>query len=283
MTAAAHLPADPELDPEHLLGKPGFKVMHVVGIDQRSTCLTFVTCLRTVKTWSEANPGHLPIFILVETKEDKPGETPKPYAVATEPFTRTVFDALDEEILTVFSKDEMITPDLVRGEHGSLGEAVASGGWPTLAVTRGKVVFLLDQASATPLYTEGHPALRGRVLFTNAEPGTADAAFVEANDGTPEAIDALVRRGYLVRTRTDEPTAAARTNDTTRRDLAMRSGAQMLSTDYPASEPARWGGHYHVALPGGAIARCNPVNKPAGCVDDLLEAGDQRETAAGAK
>jgi hypothetical protein len=45
----------------------------------------------------------------------------------------------------------------------------------------------------------------------------------------------------------------------------MASGAQILSTDYPASEPARWEGHYSVALPGDAVARCNPVNWPAGC------------------
>ncbi len=271
MTAAAHLPADPELDPEHLLDRPGFKVMHVVGIDQRSTCSTLVTCLTAVSTWSQANPHHLPVFILVETKEDKPGEAPKPYAVATEAFTAAVFAELDAEILSVFPKNEIITPDQVRGEHATLPEAIAAGGWPTLAEARGKVIFLLDQASVTPVYTEGHQALRGRVLFTNAKPGTADAAFVEQNDGTPDAIDALVRRGYLVRTRTDEPTAAARKNDTTRRDVAMRSGAQMLSTDYPASEPARWDGHYQVALPRGAIARCNPVSKPVMCLDDLLE------------
>ena len=271
MVAAAHMPADPELDPNHLLDRPGFKVMHVVGIDQRSTCLTFVACLTAVKRWSDANPRHLPLFLLIETKQDKPGEVPKPYAVESEPFTATVFDALEAEMLSVFSRDQVITPDEVRGTHATLPEAIRAAGWPTLKDARGKVVFLLDQASVTAVYTEGHPALRGRIAFTNARPGSADAAFVEQNDGTPPAIDALVRAGYLVRTRTDEPTAAARANDTRRREMAMRSGAQMLSTDYPASEPARWAGHYQVALPDGEIARCNPVNRPAGCVDDLLE------------
>lgn len=274
MVAEAHLPADPPLDP--LFDRPGFKVMHVVGIDQRSTCTTFVACLTAVKTWSEAHPQHLPLFILVETKQDKPGEAPKPYAVATEPFTAGVFDALDAEILSVFSRNEIVTPDVVRGAHGTLPEAIEAGGWPTLKDARGKVVFLLDQASVSTVYTNGHPALRGRIAFTNAQPGAADAAFVEQNDGSPSAIDALVRKGYLVRTRTDEPTAAARANDTTRREVAMRSGAQLLSTDYPASEPARWPGHYQVGLPQGEIARCNPVNAPAGCRDELLEG-----TAAG--
>ena len=271
MVAAAHLPADPALDPNHELDRPGYKVMHVVGIDQRSTCKTFVACLTVVRTWSLANPTHLPIFILVETKFDKPEVPPKPYAVPSEAFTPSAFDSLDAEIRSVFGPEEMITPDQVRGSHRSLSDAVANDGWPTLAQARGKVIFLMDQASMTPVYLEGHPALHNRILFTNSTPGSADAAFVEENEGSRETIDDLVRRGYLVRTRTDEPTADARTNNTTRRERAMSSGAQLLSTDYPASEPARWSGHFHVEFPDHLTARCNPVNAPAVCRNDLLE------------
>ena len=132
----------------------------------------------------------------------------------------------------------MITPDEVRGDAPTLVEAVQAGKWPTLAKARGRVIFLMDQQHVGPIYTQGHPSLRGRILFTNAIPGAPDAAFVEQNDGSVEAINALVKQGYLVRTRTDESTEQARTNDTTRRDLALSSGAQMLSTDYPSSEPS---------------------------------------------
>jgi hypothetical protein len=125
-------------------------------------------------------------------------------------------------------------------------------------------VFLMDQRPVGPVYLQGHPALRGRIIFTNAEPGQPDCAFTEENDGTQEEIAALVRKGYLVRTRTDADTKQARTNDTARREIALASGAQLLSTDYPASEPSQWT-PYSVSLPGGAVARCNPVNGPASC------------------
>ena len=273
MTAAARLPADPELDPDHDLDQPGFKVLHVVGIDQRSTCLTFVKCLQIVRAWSAAHPRHLPVFLLVETKYDPPTATPKPYAVPTEPFTPAVFDSLDAEIRSVFHTDEIITPDLVRGANATLQEAIPGQGWPTLAQARGKVIFLMDQASMTPVYTEGHPSLRGRILFTNSTPGAPDAAFIERNEGTAAEIQALVKQGYLVRTRTDEPTADARANSTVRRERAFSSGAQLLSTDYPAAEPARWDGHYSVQFPGGTLARCNPVNHPPACLDTLLDPG----------
>lgn len=264
----AGLPADPNFDPQHEMDKPGFKVMHVQGVDERSTCHTFVKCLTVVRDWSKQHPQHLPIFILVETKED--GGKPRPDMIATEPFTAPVFDALDAEIRSVFKPGEFISPDEVRGKASTLEAAVHAGGWPTLAKARGRVVFLLDQRKAETVYTEGHPSLKGRVLFTNAEPGKPDAAFTEQNGGSKETIDALVKQGYLVRTRTDEGTEEARTNNTTRRDLVFSTGAQMISTDYPPSEPSQWTS-FVVKFPDGLVARCNPVNKPEGCVDRLLE------------
>jgi Phosphoinositide phospholipase C, Ca2+-dependent len=267
--AAAGLPADPDFDPRHEMDKPGFKVMHVQDLDERSTCHTFVACLRDVRAWSQAHPRHIPIFILVETKEDTPRDMPN--AVKAEQFSPALFDALDAEIRAVFQPNEIITPDEVRGKASTLVEAVHAGNWPTLAKARGRVIFLMDQQHSGAVYTQGHPSLKGRILFTNAIPGAPDAAFVEQNDGSLEEINALVKQGYLVRTRTDESTEQARTNDTTRRDLALSSGAQMVSTDYPLSEPSPWT-KYSVGLPHGLVARCNLVNKPSGCVDSLLEA-----------
>ncbi len=269
MIAAAHLPPDPDFDPHGLMTKPGFKVMHVQDIDYRSTCQPFIACLEQVRNWSHTHPGHIPIFILVETKEGKP-EGPI-HLTEPEPFTSSVFDALDTEIRSVFSPNDLITPDGVRGNFDTLNQAVLAGNWPTLANARGKVIFLMDQRKAGPAYLAGHPSLRGRILFTNAEPGEPDAAFIERNDGPAAEIAALVRKGYLVRTRTDTDTTEARTNDTTRRDAMIASGAQIVSTDYPGNEPARWPGHYVVTLPGGVSAHCNPVNSPAACNSESLK------------
>jgi hypothetical protein len=268
LIAQAHLPPDPNFDPDGVMEKPGFKVMHMQDIDYRSTCQPFVACLEQVRTWSHKHPQHIPIFVLVETKQEK---AHAPYQVTEpEPFTAATFNALDAEIRSVFSPDELITPDDVRGRYKTLNEAVLAGNWPTLDSARGKVIFLMDQRSVGPIYLAGHPSLQGRILFTNAEPGQPDAAFVERNDGPAADITSLVRKGYLVRTRTDADTKEARSDDTTRRDTMESSGAQMLSTDYPVNEPARWQGHYVVTLPGSADARCNPVNAPASCTAGAL-------------
>ncbi len=260
------LPADPPFDPEGALQKPGFKVLHHQDVDYRSTCQPFTNCLKVVRDWSMAHPKHLPIFLLIENKDV---ETPN----GKVPFTREMFDALEAEILTVFSRSDLITPDDVRGKRKTLNEAVLKDGWPTLDAARGKVLFLLDQQRVGPLYTAGHPSLEGRILFTNAKPGTPDAAFIEVNDPLkqPGLIARLVRQGYLVRSRTDEPTKQARLNDTKMRDAALASGAQILSTDYPFNEKAKWTG-YSVTFPDGVIARCNTITGRKNCSqDDLSE------------
>jgi hypothetical protein len=48
---------------------PGFKVMHIQDLDQRSNCQPLLACLLEVRAWSHAHPRHLPLFILLETKD----------------------------------------------------------------------------------------------------------------------------------------------------------------------------------------------------------------------
>lgn len=248
-------------DPEGVMAKPGFKVMHVQDIDYVSNCQPFVACLTEVRAWSRAHPDHVPIYILVETKSQE-ALPDVPGMASPEPWTAAALDALDAEIRSVFAVGEIITPDDVRGGHRSLRDAVTHGGWPKLAASRGKVVFLLDQTNVTAAYVAGHRSLAGRAAFTNADPAAPDAAFVERNDGPPAKIAALVKQGFLVRTRADADTREGRSGDTKRRDAALRSGAQIVSTDYPSFESSRWTG-YTVELPGGAETRRDPVNARA--------------------
>src|SRR5580698_7315473 len=58
MAAAAHLPPDPDFDPNGVMAKPGFKVMHVQDVDYRSTCQPFTACLEQIRQWSHAHHGH---------------------------------------------------------------------------------------------------------------------------------------------------------------------------------------------------------------------------------
>ncbi|KAF3763376.1 hypothetical protein M406DRAFT_323137 [Cryphonectria parasitica EP155] len=129
---------------------------------------------------------------------------------------------------------------------------------------------------------EGRPSLEGRVVFTQSAPGEADCAFRKLNDATKGDVVATIRedvaRGYWVRTRADIPIeTVVGKNVTGMRDAALRSGAQVVSTDWPAwGMSARYNVDYVVALEGGRTARCNPVNAPESCTGlPTLEAKGQ--------
>jgi hypothetical protein len=267
--AAAGLPADaPFADPK-VMAAPGFKVMHVQDLDQRSNCEPLQACLRELRAWSLAHPGHLPLFILLETEEEALPLSVPFVPVVPEPFDADAMNRLEAEVRNVFPRSAYVAPDDVRGHYATLDEAVRHDGWPTLDAARGHVVFLLDQHAVGKAYLQGHPGLRGRAMFTNAIPGEDDAAFLELNDGPADEIARRVREGYLVRTRTDADLVEPTHGDVRRRDAMLASGAQLLSTDFPAHEPAASG--YGVAFPDNAIVRCDPLRHRESCVHvDLM-------------
>jgi len=256
----AGLPPVPELDPEGRLRQPGIKVMHVPDVDFASSALTLVDALQQVRDWSVKHPRHVPVFIMLELKEDSLG----PGFTQPAPFDQVQLANLEKEILSVFPRESILTPDDVRGRAATLPEALAHSGWPLLDSVRGRVMFGLDNEGAIrDRYLEGHPALQGRLVFVSVPPTNPAAAWMKRNDpvGDFEQIQELVRNGFLVRTRADSDTAEARANDSRKRERALASGAQFVSTDYP--EPDRRFSSYSVRLPGGVIARANPVNGPA--------------------
>jgi hypothetical protein len=246
------------------MAKPGYKVMHMPDIDFRSSCLAFVECLTIVKTWSRAHPDHAPILILLNAKD---GAASMPGGVIPLPFDAAAFDALDTEVRSVFSDAELITPDQVQGKRATLREAVLAGGWPTLAQARGKVFFALDENPVkVALYRGARRSLEGRAMFVNTDEQSPAAAYLTLNDpvAQKDRIAAAVRAGFIVRTRADADTWAARRNDVTQRSAALSSGAQYVSTDYMWPEP-RFTGGYTVRLTGGDVAVCNPVRAADRC------------------
>jgi hypothetical protein len=253
------LKKDPGPDPnaQGQLDKPGLKVLHVPDVDFRSTTPTFIDALKQIRSWSQANPPHVPILIQVELKDEAISTLP------TRPvrFEREQIDAVDAEIMSVFAQTEIITPDRIRGRFATLPEAIRAQGWPALDDVRGLVIFALDnEGSLRDLYLEGHEALKGRVMFATVEPSNPAAAWFKINDPIKDfdRIQHLVREGYLVRTRADADTRQARAGDITQRDKALASGAQFISTDY--ARPDRRFSDYSVRFPDGQVARSNPVS-----------------------
>jgi hypothetical protein len=266
-----------------VMAQPGFKTLHMPDVDFRSSCLTFVACLREVRAWSDAHRDHVPILIMLNAKE---GAATMPGGVTPLPFTEALFDALDAEIRSVFGQDRLITPDQVQGQASTLREGVLAGakvggGWPRLGEARGKVFFALDEAPAkVAIYRGKRASLEGRAMFVNTDEASPAAAYLTLNDpvGEKDRIAAAVKAGFIVRTRADADTREARQNDVARRDAALASGAQYVSTDYIWAD-RRFTGGYTVRAPGGKVAVCNPVRQPTACGGWDLEAAPQKQNA----
>ncbi len=249
---------DPELDVASLR-EPGFKVFHIVDVDQRSRCALLTTCLDQLRSWSDAHPGHLPVIINIELEENV---LPPPLVGSpVVPFSEAQLAALDAQLRSSLG-DRLITPDDVRGDAPDLRTALATTGWPTLRQARGKFLFFLDNEAKRDAYLAGHPSLAGRVMFTSSGEGQPDGAIVKVNDPTEfSRIRSLVEAGYIVRTRADADLVEVRRNDPAHRDLALSSGAQIVHSDAPPNEPAPNG--YVVTFGTRVAARCNPVTTTA--------------------
>ncbi len=238
------------------LKKPGLKVFHVQDVDFRSHHLLFVDCLKELKQWSKNHPGHLPVIITMNAKDGEEKGLSKLL-----PFTHDALDSIDMEIKSVFSNDELITPDFIRGEASNLENAVLQKGWPTLDKVAGRFMFMLDETGAKLRdYKQGHPGLKGKLLFVNETAGSPEAALMIINNplADGEKIKALVQKGYMVRPRADANTIEARNNDYRMFNAAKESGAQIITTDYYL--PSQFfPSTYKIVFARGSYTRMNPV------------------------
>jgi hypothetical protein len=268
-------PAGPRLaglkeDPDYVaaMSQPGFKVLHIQDIDYRSNCLTFKQCLGIIRSWSLAHPRHTPILITMNTNDEK---SLAPGGVDELPFDESAYDALDAEIAGVFPRSALITPDQVQGAYPTLRAAVLARGWPKLGAARGKIMFALDEGPAhVAAYRGSRRALEGRLLFVDADEASPAAGYITLNEASDAPrIAADVKAGFIVRTRADADTVEARANDARRREIALASGAQYVSTDY--RHPDVRLSPYEVRLPNGAITVCNPVRAAGRCGGATIE------------
>lgn len=251
------------------MARPGLKTLHMPDVDFRSSCLTFVACLREISVWSRAHPDHAPILIMLNAKTGRPS---MPGGVTLLDFDAAAWDALDAEIRSVFDPEHLITPDQVRGRRATLREGVLAGGWPALGQARGRVFFALDEGpEKVASYAAGRPSLEGRAMFVNTDEASPAAAYLTLNDPVEQQarIRAAVRQGFIVRTRADADTREAREGDVARRSAALSSGAQYVSTDYLWADPRF--PDYQVRLPGGEAVTCNVVRLERRCDDLAVE------------
>ena len=92
-------------------------------------------CLNDVRRWSDDNPDHFPVTIILDKKQgfSDGGHGREPHD-------------LDNLVNNVFGS-KLYTPSMLKqftGRGGSLRDAVAQSGWPTASSLSGKIVLVLN-------------------------------------------------------------------------------------------------------------------------------------------
>lgn len=251
------------VDPEGELRRPGLKVFHAADTDVRSRCLRFKRCLEIIRDWSQAHPGHLPVFVQIEAKEGAKPPVANAYVPAPPaPFGTEAWTRLHAEIEAVFPPAQIVRPAEVQGAYASVNVAIRAKGWPALDALRGRVIFLLlddpQKQDAYAAFTSGAVA---PLLFVARTPDDPRTAWLIRPRPSARQIEALVKQGFLVYTRADAGGEDSDFSKERRRREAFTSGAQLIATDYPWPD-LRFGA-YEVRFPSG-YTRCNPTLK-SGC------------------
>ncbi len=218
------------------LKEPGIKVLHIKDVDYQSSVHTWKSAMILLNNWSLNHPGHEVVFINIEVKSESPGGSsallrrmgfkpaPEFDGLALKELIRTSNEVLGQKIFT---------PLELMKDAPSLKSSIQSNGWPLCAETGGQFIFIMEGLSDDLKQWVLHPENKAP-FFYYGEESDPNVVFVLKNNckGQEEEIQQCVKNGLMVRTRADAGTLESRRNDYSTWESALKSGAQIISTDY---------------------------------------------------
>ncbi len=230
-------------------GDISFTCMHSPYFEMSTSCYDFSLMLKEVVMWSDNNPDHLPITIIIE---------PKRLFIPLEDMKYFNFDyalALDETLREGLGEKLFTPADMLR-DYESFGEMRAADDWCKVKDMLGKVVVLLHDCGVTEKYINIDKSIKTQAMFPMLRERDIDrdcASFILCNK--PEKLlkikeEVIGEKKLMVRTRADQ---FGQITDKKRED-ALVSGAHIISTDYPVRTDTG-SGDYVVTFENGATVR----------------------------
>lgn len=209
-------------------GEISFTCMHSPYIEMTTSCYDFALAMKEIAMWSDNNPNHLPITIIIE---------PKTIFIPLEDmeFFNIEYAKKFDSVLRETLGDKLFTPAHMLRDYASFGEMRAADDWCKVKDMLGKVLILLHQTDITEKYIKLDTSLKSQAMFPMLREKDIDrdcTSFIISNkpDELLEISDeAIKEKKIIVRTRADEFTEITEERLTN----ALKSGAQIVSTDYP--------------------------------------------------
>ena len=209
-------------------GEISFTCMHSPNFDMTTSCYDFSLGLKEIAMWSDNNPNHLPVTIIVEPKQTfLPMKDMKALNVD---YAKELDKMLRETL-----GEKLFTPADMLRDFGSFGEMRAADDWCEVKDMLGKVLILLHEGNVTENYINIDPSIKSQAMFPMLRPKDAErdcTSFILCNK--PEELleinDYIIKeKKIIVRTRTDKFTEVTQS----RLENAMKSDAHIVSTDFP--------------------------------------------------
>lgn len=209
-------------------GQASFIVAHNPLYDNTSSCYDFETAIEEIKMWSDNNPSHLPLTIIIEPKKDV-------IEINNLKSFKFEYAKMIDEILREKMGDTLLTPAEMMGDYESLKEMRENDGWLPLEKTMGRVIFLLHDTTVTSKYINQDKSIKTQAMFPMlryADRNKSYASFIIDNH-PDQAIahegETIDRCNLIVRTRADfYPDFSEK-----RYAYADECAAQIISTDFP--------------------------------------------------
>lgn len=227
-------------------GNVSFIVSHDPILDNTSSCYDFAKALEEIRMWSDHNPGHLPITVIIEPKK---GVVP---VNDMKNFTIKYAQILDEVIREKMG-DKLLTPKDMMGDFENFREMRENDGWLTLEETMGKVMFLLHDTTVTSKYISQDETIKSQAMFPMLRYGDRNESYTSfIIDNKPdEAVnhkeESLEKCNLIVRTRADSfPSFSDE-----RYINADESLSQIISTDYPVKKSPK--GYHQYTFDGYTV------------------------------
>ena len=138
--------------------KTSFVCLHAPVTDMTTNSYDFALALKEIYMWSENNPNHLPITIIIEPKKlSLPMKGIKRFSMKY---------ALElDELIRSSLGDKLMTPADMLGDYESFEQMRRDNGWCRVKDMLGKVLVLLHDTNVTQKYIAQDTSIKTQAMF----------------------------------------------------------------------------------------------------------------------
>jgi len=205
-----------------------FKVTHNSIVDNASSAYDFTKALQEIKMWSDNNPGHIPVIVIVE---------PKSFVIEINGMKKFSLEYAKEldKIVEETLGDSLLTPEDMLRDYQSFKEMRENDDWISLKEAQGKILVLLHDCDVTESYIALDETIKTQKMFPMLrydDRNETYTSFILENDAfraNERKAENINESNLIVRTRAD----VYPDYSDERYEVIETCGSQIITTDFP--------------------------------------------------